>query len=295
MSSWAHLREPPYARMEAFTLFDQFPEPARSQLVSAFDEGKTRPEWCFTEGQARLAYWAPFPGSEPVITWQFDPGPDPVAAAGLLRRSLAEMGLSKIIHDIPLKPGLSPVVDRAVEHEALALAGFTMEVERLMLEWAAGTDLPDDPGRLAYRPARPMDPSYVLDILIRVSEGSLDHDTQVEVATVGAEREARWMYDDLINRKAKPDWWVIGYLGDTPVGLVAPDDHSIAYIGVLPEHRGHGYVHDLLARGTRTLAEAGVPRIVAATDAANIPTAGAFLRAGYSEVGRLYRYYWRAP
>ncbi|MFC7104745.1 GNAT family N-acetyltransferase [Nonomuraea rubra] len=62
----------------------------------------------------------------------------------------------------------------------------------------------------------------------------------------------------------------------------------------MPEHRGHGYVDDLLARGTRTLAEAGLQRVVAATDVANVPTANAFLRAGYSETGRLFRYYWRA-
>ncbi|GAA1619178.1 hypothetical protein GCM10009733_014410 [Nonomuraea maheshkhaliensis] len=275
-------------------MFDEFPEPARSQLRAAHDEGRTQPEWCFAEGRARLAYWAPFPGSEPAIVWQFDPGPDPLAAAGLLRRSLDAMGLTKIIHDIPLKTGLTPVVDRAVEHEALIEAGFTMEVERLLLEWVAGSDVPDDPGRLTYRPARRMDPDAVIDILVRVSEGSLDHDTRVEVATSGAEKEARWMYDDLLNRKAKPGWFVIGHLGDVPVGLVAPDDHSIAYIGVLPEHRGRGYVNDLLAHGTRTLAEAGLRRIVAATDVANVPTADAFLRAGYSETGRLYRYYWRA-
>ncbi|MFG1703508.1 GNAT family N-acetyltransferase [Nonomuraea sp. M3C6] len=286
--------------MEAFTLFDQFhqfpqfPEPARSQLVAAFDEGRTRPEWCFAEGQARLAFWAPYAGAEPLIVWQFDPGPDPVAAAGLLLRSLDTMGLTKIIHDISLKPGLTPVVDRPVEHEALTRAGFAMEVERLVLEWAAGSDIPEDPGRLTYRPARRMDPGEVLDILVRVSEGSLDYDTRIEVATAGTEREARWMYDDLVNRKSKPDWFVIGYLGESPVGLVAPDDHSIAYIGVVPEHRGHGYVHDLLARGTRTLAEAGLRRIVAVTDLANVPTANAFLRAGYSEVGRLFRYYWRS-
>ncbi|MBF8186663.1 GNAT family N-acetyltransferase [Nonomuraea sp. K274] len=280
--------------MEAFTLFDQFPEPARSQLVAAFDEGRTRPEWCFAGGGARLAYWAPFAGSEPLITWQFDPGPDPVVAAGLLRDSLRAMGLTKVIHDISLKPGLTPAVDRAVEHEALTLAGFAMEVERLMLEWAAGTGVPADPGRLTYRPARRMDFAEVIDLLVRVSDGSLDYDTQVEVATMGAEHEARWMYDDLVSRKAKPDWFVIGYLGDSPVGLVAPDDHSIAYIGVVPEHRGRGYVNDLLARGTATLAEAGLQRIVAATDVANVPTAQAFLRAGYSEVGRLFRYYWRA-
>ncbi|GAA3526520.1 hypothetical protein GCM10022419_001530 [Nonomuraea rosea] len=274
-------------------MFEQFPEPARTQLASAFDEGRTRPEWCFAEGQARLAFWAPFAGSEPVIVWQFDPGHDPVAAAELLRRSLATMGLTKIIHDISLKPGLTPVVDRAVEHEALTLAGFAMEVERLRLEWVTGTDLPADPGRLTYRPARRMAPDEVLDLLVRISEGSLDYDTQIEVATAGAAHEARWMYDDLVNRKGKPDWFVVGHLGDSPVGLVAPDDHSIAYIGVVPEHRGHGYVDDLLARGTRTLAEAGLERIVAATDLANVPTANAFLRAGYSEVGRLYRYYWR--
>ncbi|MEO3876680.1 GNAT family N-acetyltransferase [Nonomuraea sp. B12E4] len=275
-------------------MFEQFPEPARSQLVSAFDEGRSRPEWCFAEGQARLAFWAPYAGSEPVIVWQFDPGSDPMVAAGLLRRSLDAMGLTKMIHDISLRPGLVPVVDRAVEHEALTLAGFTMEVERLVLEWVAGTDIPADPGRLAYRPALRMEPRDVLDILVRISEGSLDYDTRVEVATAGAEREARWMYDDLVNRKAKPNWFVIGYLGDSPVGLVAPDDHSIAYIGVVPEHRGHGYVDDLLARGTRTLAEAGLQRIVAATDVANVPSAHAFLRAGYSEVGRMFRYYWRS-
>ncbi|MGW0801808.1 GNAT family N-acetyltransferase [Nonomuraea sp. NPDC002799] len=276
-------------------MFDQFPEPARSQLASAFDEGRTRPEWCFVEGPAHLAFWAPLPGSEPLLVWQFDPGPDPVAAAGLLRRSMAALGVRKVIHDISLKPGLTPVVDRLVEHGALTGAGFTMEVERLLLEWVVGSDVPDDPGRLTYRQARHMEPAEVLDILVRISDGSLDHDTRVEVATSGVEREARWMYDDLVNRKAKPSWFVIAHLGDQPVGLVAPDDHSIAYIGVVPEHRGHGYVNDLLAQGTRTLAEAGLPRIVAATDVGNVPMADAFKRAGYSEVGRLFRYYWRAP
>ncbi|NUS01312.1 MAG: GNAT family N-acetyltransferase [Nonomuraea sp.] len=275
-------------------MFDEFPEPARSQLAEAFDEGRTRPEWCFTEGQARLAFWAPFSGADPVIVWQFDPGPGPEAGAALLRRSLREAGLTKIIHDISLKPGLTPVVDRAVEHEALTGAGFVMEVERLMLEWAAGSDVPEESGRLTYRPALAMEPDEVIALLMRVSEGSLDHDTRVEVATEGAEHEARWMYDDLVHRRAKPDWFVIGCLDGSPVGLVAPDDHSIAYIGVLPEHRGHGHVHDLLAHGTRTLAEAGLERIVAATDVGNTPTANAFLRAGYSEVGRLFRYYWRA-
>ncbi|MFI6538386.1 GNAT family N-acetyltransferase [Nonomuraea sp. NPDC050547] len=281
--------------MEAFALFDQFPEPARSQLIAAHDEGKVRPEWCFTDGDARVCFWAPYRGAEPVITWHFSPGPDPATGAALLRRGLADVGLTKIFHDIALSPGMTPTVDRPVEHDALMGAGFTLEVERVRLEWRSGSDIPADSGRLTYRPARKHTEREVLDVLVRVSEGSLDHDTQVELATVGPEHEARSMYDDLINRKGKPDWFVIGYAAEEPVGLVAPDDHSIAYIGVVPEHRGKGYVSDLLAQGTRTLAEAGVERIVAATDVANTPTSNAFRRAGYSEVGRLFRYYWRAP
>ncbi|WP_157250526.1 GNAT family N-acetyltransferase [Nonomuraea typhae] len=280
--------------MEAFTLFDQFPEPARSQLVAAHDEGRTKPEWCFADGAARVCFWAPYRGAAPVITWHFTPGPDPAVAAAMLRRGLRELGLSKIVHDIVLRPGLTPTVDRPVEHDALMGAGFTLEVERLELEWAAGSDLPADSGRLTYRPAREHPARTVLDLLVQISEGSLDHDTQVELATAGPEHEAREMYADLVNRKGKPDWFVVGYAGEEPVGLVAPDDHSIAYIGVVPAHRGRGYVADLLAKGTRTLAEAGVERIVAATDVANTPTANAFLRAGYSEVGRLFRYYWRS-
>lgn len=276
-------------------MFDQFPEPARTQLVAACDEGRTRPEWCFFDGEARVCFWAPYHGAEPVITWHFQPGPDPAVGARLLRRGLTTLGLSKIIHDISLPQGLTPVVDRAVEHQALLTAGFTLEVERLMLEWRAGSDIPAETGRLGYRPARQLPEHELLDLLVRISHESLDHDTQVEIATVGAAAEARAMHADLMHRKGKPDWFVVGYAGDEPVGLVAPDDHSIAYIGVLPEMRGRGYVDDLLARGTRTLVEAGLQRIVAATDVANTPTAAAFARAGYSEAGRLFRYYWRAP
>ncbi|WP_327087421.1 GNAT family N-acetyltransferase [Nonomuraea sp. NBC_01738] len=275
-------------------MFDQFPEPARSQLRAAFDEGRTRPEWCFTEGTARVAFWAPYRGAEPVITWHFDPGPDSATGARVLRTGIRRLGATKMLHDIALPPGLVPTLDRADEHDALMGAGFTMEVERLRLEWTAAGVLPSDSGRLAYRPARQLPESELLDLLIRVSRGSLDHDTQAEVAAVGAVAEARAMYDDLVNRKGKPDWFVVGYAGGQPVGLVAPDDHSIAYVGVLPEMRGHGYIDDLLAHGTRTLAMAGLRRVVAATDVANTPAAAAFLRTGYAEVGRLFRYYWRS-
>ena len=57
-----------------------------------------------------------------------------------------------------------------------------------------------------------------------------------------------------------------------------------AYIAVLPEHRGHGYVDDLLAETTRVLTEHGADRIGADTDSTNAPMAAAFDRAGYRRI-----------
>ncbi|MFI6065430.1 hypothetical protein ACIA47_09190 [Micromonospora sp. NPDC051227] len=66
----------------------------------------------------------------------------------------------------------------------------------------------------------------------------------------------------------------------------------IAYLGVVPEHRGHGYVDGLLAEGTRTLAAEDVPRNRAATDLGNVPMAKAFARAGYVNFERAINMAW---
>lgn len=57
---------------------------------------------------------------------------------------------------------------------------------------------------------------------------------------------------------------------------------SIGYIGVVPEHRGRGYVNGLLASGTSTLLRItdGLA-ICADTDVSNTPMAAAFERAGW--------------
>jgi len=56
---------------------------------------------------------------------------------------------------------------------------------------------------------------------------------------------------------------------------------------VVPEHRGLGYVDDLLGECTRVLAvEQDAEQIVANTDVGNVPMAAAFTRAGYADTGR---------
>ena len=81
--------------------------------------------------------------------------------------------------------------------------------------------------------------------------------------------------------------WRSAHLSDgRAVGFIVPTrtayDASISYLGVLPEHRGNGSVHDLLAEMVHVHHEGHEPRIVGTTDAANGPMRSAFERAGFS-------------
>jgi RimJ/RimL family protein N-acetyltransferase len=98
-------------------------------------------------------------------------------------------------------------------------------------------------------------------------------------------------YHAELDRYTSPhDWWRVAALPDgDPVGFVIPAHNGynaiIAYIGVLPAHRGRGHVDEILAEGTRLLAAERVPRIRASTDVGNRPMAAAFARAGYVTFG----------
>jgi RimJ/RimL family protein N-acetyltransferase len=99
-------------------------------------------------------------------------------------------------------------------------------------------------------------------------------------------------------RYASPrDWWRVATLpGGDPVGFVIPASNDygpiIAYLGVVPAHRGNGYIDDVLAEGTRILAAQDAPRIRAATDLGNVPMARAFQRAGYVNFERSINMTW---
>jgi RimJ/RimL family protein N-acetyltransferase len=69
-------------------------------------------------------------------------------------------------------------------------------------------------------------------------------------------------------------------------------NHIIGYLAVLPEHRGNGYIDEILAERTRILAAQDVPRIRAATDLGNTPMANAFRRIGCVNFERTINMIW---
>jgi RimJ/RimL family protein N-acetyltransferase len=169
--------------------------------------------------------------------------------------------------------------------QVMERTGARLLVERLRLEWMPGTSIPERTGRLRFRVAQDRD--ELIGLMTLVLDGTLDAHSRRDLETMTPIEAATAQYDDEFRSYRTPrDWWTIAVdpSGD-PVGFVIPARNSyhpiIAYIGVAPAHRGHGYVDEILAEGTRILAANDAPRIRASTDVGNVPMARAFARLGY--------------
>ncbi|MGX6605094.1 GNAT family N-acetyltransferase [Micromonosporaceae bacterium Da 78-11] len=199
-----------------------------------------------------------------------------------------------------LEPGWrdDPTTRQAVEVRMAALGrtGAELFVERLRLERRPGTPVAGRSGRLGFRPVR--DAEDLISLMTTVLDGTLDAHSRDDLTRMSARNAAVRQYEDELARYSSPrDWWRIATLPDgEPVGFVVParNDYNaiIAYLAVVPAHRGHGYIEDILAEGTRILAAQDVPRIRASTDLGNIPMANAFRRAGYDNFQRELNMVW---
>ena len=175
--------------------------------------------------------------------------------------------------------------------DAALRAGLTNELERLRFEWTQDAGLPPRSGRLTFR-AEPDDEVFVR-LFRRVLAGSLDSTSTRTADAVGPDVQARsdvaFYRDKMAGDRA---WWRVAQAPDgETAGFGVPSRNTdvpvVGYLGVLPEHRGHGYADDIVAEITRVLvAEAGADTIHADTDLGNRPMAAAFERTGYRDYAR---------
>jgi RimJ/RimL family protein N-acetyltransferase len=276
------------------SLFDSLPDAGlvgRALLGQSYRrmaaDGEYRPEWTWValrDGTvvARAAWWGG-PGDTTPIALDWFEFTDLDAAVRLLRTAALRAEYSLMLppdwRDVPaVKDAAEARIDAATA------AGLRLLVERYRYEWTPACGLPARPHRLRYRTAP--DDAAVLDAFRRIHQGSLDAHARRTVATLGLDAAAREQLDILRWMPTSPAWWRLAYTHDGDlVGLSIPArNHShpiIGYIGVVPEHRGHGYAYDLLVEATHHLAATGAERIVAATDTTNTPMAAAFAKAGY--------------
>jgi RimJ/RimL family protein N-acetyltransferase len=275
-------------------LFESLPDPGLVGFAAFGDTytamasaGEYRPEWTWVALRdgvvvARAAWWAGPEDDKPLALDWFD-FTDKDAAVRLLRTSPLRAQYS-----LKLPPGWRdvPAVREQAEAriDAAVAAGLSPLVERYRYRWTPDCGVPPRPGRLEFRPEP--DDAVILEVFRRVHEGSLDAHARRTIARAGPDAAAQEDLDYLRWMPSPRDWWRLAY---TPagelVGLCVParnyGDPLIGFIGVVPEHRGHGYAYDLLVEATHRLAGEGVDRIVAGTDKGNVPMVATFARAGY--------------
>ena len=305
----------PLSGPEELALFRRLSYVLDHELADDLATGRRRPEWMWVALRgdrvvARIAWWSK-DGKTPLFLDFFDLDdtlPEPERGEAGLR--LLEAATAAVVPagaprpeygrfvppDWREDPAARDVVESRIR--VMERTGARMLVERLRLEWRAGTPVPADSGRLRFRTVAGRED--LLALMTPVMEGTLDAHGQADMASGLTAREAAEKhYDEEFAHYSTPqEWWRIAELPDgRPVGFVIPARNSynpvIAYIGVLPAHRGHGYIDELLAEGTRVLAgQDGVERIRAATDLGNVPMAKSFARLGYVNFERAFDMVW---
>ncbi|MGS2618991.1 GNAT family N-acetyltransferase [Micromonospora sp. LZ34] len=307
----------PITGRDELTLFRRLPYVLDDELADDLDAGRRRPEWLWVALRgdrvvARAAWWGRRDSDAPVLLDVFDidddaEDPDRLeVGVRLLQTAMAQVippgaRPSEYGRCVPSDWRDSAATRRVVEDRMAILerTGARLFVERLRLEWRAGTSIPEPTGRLMFRQVR--DTGEILDLMTLVLHGTLDAHSRDDLSRMPADRAAAEHYHrELANYRSPRDWWRIATLPDgEPVGFVTParNDYNpiIGYLGVLPQHRGNGYIDDILAEGTRILAAQNATRIRAATDVGNVPMAMAFARAGYLNYQRAINMTWADP
>ncbi len=287
-------------------LFNRLPYELNTEVDGDLRDGHRQPRWLWMALRgdhllARAAWWARpgagAPGALDILDIDEPAGAVAVdAATALLTAAMAEVvppGERPPAYIRFLAPDwrAEPASRRAVEDRMTAAerTGARFFVERLRLEWRPGTGIPASPGRLAFRQVS--DPDELLALMTQVLDGTLDAHSRDDLTRLSPAEAAAEHYAGELARYASPhDWWRIAELpGGEPVGFVIPADNGynpiIAYLGVVPAHRGNGYIGEILAEGMRVLVAADAPLIRASTDLGNVPMARAFHRAGWVTTG----------
>ncbi|MEU3307703.1 GNAT family N-acetyltransferase [Nocardiopsis sp. NPDC006832] len=298
---------------EELDLFNRFPYALNDEFPVDMAQGRRRPRWMWvaTHGDrliGRLSWWCRDQDDHPLLMDVFDvvdaPDVDRVAVAEHLVRTAAATVLGEgtiwpeYLRFLPADwredPEQRPMVEDLMA--ALEKTGGRPLTERLRFEWREGSREPVVGDRLRFREIT--DTTEILDLMVRALDGTLDRHDQADLREKSAREVAEANFADEFAAYTTPrSWWRVAALPDgEPVGFVIPARNAyhpiIAYIAVLPEHRGNGYIDDLLAEGGRVLRETGVDHVRAATDLGNVPMARAFERAGYDTISGMVTMVW---
>lgn len=249
----------------------------KDMLMSFIEKGITKFDWCFVVEDSgsflgEIVYGV-YDGNAEIVnisSQNFDDDVIDLLVNGSLRKIKSE-GFSEVECDIYSdKNNFKQYVD------ALCKRGFHIAQEKK--SFVHESDISDSaPLRLSFKSLKEVGSVKYIDVIERVTEGTLDTDDINCIKEYGSKKAAENYFNQLKDIDYNEDWWEIAYTSDNEItGLIIPqkfDDiyGAINYIGVVSEMRGNGYVNDLLKEGIRILKAAKIKKIIADIDAKNFP------------------------
>lgn len=268
--------------------------------------GYVRLEWCFVAEEAgkfigRIVYWSLPSLEKPVIVDILEvPWSENYLEVGtnLLKYSLAQLHFQSTDSiEYELDSPSSDFTSLQKRIEVFEHFGFLLKRETIRFEWKDIQTQTVPSNRLNFRSLDKVGEDTFINAIAQVSSQTLDSSILHHQTRLGSQQEATERFNLLKAFKYQPTWWQLAYTHEEIlVGLIMPIENdggaTIGYIGVIPEHRGKGYVNDLLNQGTLTLKSNGAARIRSDADINNAPMIRAFQHARYKQFASRRQYYY---
>jgi ribosomal protein S18 acetylase RimI-like enzyme len=287
----------------AYSFAPAQPEAFEQWLAGYWIRGVSRPERCFVAedraptGRFRgsVVYWGTREErsiSVEHVRLQWDDPDHEDVGRTLLQRSMAS------IRDQPDAVGpidyvftllLSPPLDGREQRRRDRLlhhAGFVLKRQGFRYRRRRGAAAARASGRLTFKTVAEVGEDAWLAADARVRHGSLDPTIQPQPRPhrrSGRTPASTSPQEEPFRRQLAYD--SAGELVGLVESKLSGETGTVEWIGVVPEQRGRGYVHDVLARSIASLEAAGAVAIHSDTHILNTPMQNAFTRAGFDTIG----------
>jgi RimJ/RimL family protein N-acetyltransferase len=277
------------------------PEGYTDTVNGLWTSGESQPDWCFLieDGHTKVGR----------VGFRVSPTvSDPSWLGSLPAEELFVYGLHLPWEDDYLKPGrqligeatdtvsaeLPEVMEVRINNSVHPFArervhlmthmGMDLFQEKDGFFWADDGQLVEPGDRIEFQSIAEVGIEAYRAVMAPCGKDTLDRNDSYYWTGCGPDNWASQMTEYLADEDTH--MWLIGYRNDEPVGYVAVvsvDDwgSTIAHVGVVPQHRGHGYIHDLLAAGTAAAQGSGITTMLSDVDVLNDPMLTAMQRAGH--------------
>jgi ribosomal protein S18 acetylase RimI-like enzyme len=206
------------------------------------------------------------------------------------------LGADSLSHSVDSPPGPPQYQeDEDARARVLEESGYELLRDGLRWTYSGSSDSATGPSPLVFRTLPEVGEEAFVRAMASTYDGTRDSWIGRMIEEQGLAEAARADFLDYQEMEHRPEWWELGYADDGSLAGVVmaarnPGVAVIAYVGVVPEHRGRGLAPHLVRRGTERLLESGAPEIRGDCDRHNVGMVKAFERAGYVRFARRRTY-----